>query len=303
MKTNLVKVNPNWIHLENPSEDEIQSITQKYNIPYDYLYSTLDPDEVSRAEKIHQQNIVQPALISLLYPLEDNQDSTTSSYINRTLSIILCENHVITCCKKNPVFLEEVMSQQFTLINSADQVYSISIELIWRVTRSYVFACRDVTSDMDTLYKKSRKSTKSDLIYDLADLDRSIIYLRTAVDENEPILQDISEAPYMQQYAEWIHDIFVENHQAQAMLDQTHQIAEHMDTTFSSIIQNNLNEIMKILTSLTIIVTIPTITAGLWGMNVDLPFMSHPAAFVIVGLITLAFMGIVILWLKYKDML
>lgn len=303
MKTNPLKVNPNWIHLENPSEDEIQSITQKYNIPYDYLYSTLDPDEVSRAEKIHQQNIVQPALISLLYPLEDNQDSTTSSYINRTLSIILCENHVITCCKKNPVFLEEVMSQQFTLINSADQVYSISIELIWRVTRSYVFACRDVTSDMDTLYKKSRKSTKSDLIYDLADLDRSIIYLRTAVDENEPILQDISEAPYMQQYAEWIHDIFVENHQAQAMLDQTHQIAEHMDTTFSSIIQNNLNEIMKILTSLTIIVTIPTITAGLWGMNVDLPFMSHPAAFVIVGLITLAFMGIVILLLKYKDML
>lgn len=98
MKTNPLKVNPNWIHLENPSEDEIQSITQKYNIPYDYLYSTLDPDEVSRAEKIHQQNIVQPALISLLYPLEDNQDSTTSSYINRTLSIILCENHVITCC-------------------------------------------------------------------------------------------------------------------------------------------------------------------------------------------------------------
>lgn len=76
-----------------------------------------------------------------------------------------------------------------------------------------------------------------------------------------------------------------------------------MDTTFSAIIQNNLNEIMKVLTSLTIIITIPMIVAGIWGMNIPLPFMEHPLSLAILMAVTVLLMIATARVLKHKDLL
>lgn len=291
-----------WMHLENPSQEEMSQIAEKHEFPLDYLYSTLDPDEVSRSEVLDQSRPKQAALISLLYPIEFNQ----GSFINRTLSIILKDDFIITCVKETPDFIMNVMNNQYKLIDQARDQYSIAIELIWHVTRSYVLGGRTMNNHMDELYSQSRKSTKSELLYRLADLDKSIIYMSTAIHENEPILNHLNQVKYIirdEQNKEWLHDILVENHQAKVMINQTRQILEQLNTTFSSMIQNNLNEIMKILTSLTIIITIPTIVASFWGMNVGVPFQDHPFSFVYLILITVLAMAITIYWLKKKDLL
>lgn len=295
-----------WIHLENPSEAEMKHIQDIVECPLDYFLSTLDPDEVSRSEQLDQEKIVNPALISLLYPIENKQFKTYGSYKNRTLSIILVDQIVVTCCKSNPQFLDNVIHNQFGLVTEIEDLTSIIIEILWQVTRAYIFACRDVENQMNQLYDDSKSSTKSELLYQLADLDRSTIYMATAIEENDPILKQLEQASYLtitQQNKDWLHDILVESHQASRMINQTHKILAQLDTTFSSLISHNLNEIMKILTSVTIIITIPTIIGGLWGMNVNLPFMSHPFAFIILIIITILLMIITMLWLKKKDLL
>lgn len=295
-----------WIHVEDPSNDEINYLTQTFNIPIDYLVSTLDPDEVSRSEKVKQESIIDPVLISLLYAIEDPQHDEPGNFINHTLSIILLKDCVITCVKQNPPFLTALLEGQYQLIKQPINQHSLVIELLWQIVRGYVIATRLVTSSINQLYESSKKATKSETIFRLADLDRSVIYLKMAIDENQPILEELYDAPYFinqPNRPDWLHDVLVENHQAKQMNYQTHQILQHLDTTFSSIIQNNLNEIMKVLTSLTIIITIPSITGALWGMNVGLPFMSHPFAFVIVILLTLLLMILAVFWLKKKEML
>lgn len=205
--------------------------------------------------------------------------------------------------KQTPDFLQEIIVRDYMIIKDDSNTLSIVIEIIWQMTKQYVYAGRDVTAHMDELYGKSRQSSKSELFYHLADLDRSIIYLSTAIEENHLILKKLNEQDYMKPFEEEMHDILVENHQADRMINQTRQILAQLDTTFSSIIQNNLNEIMKILTSLTIIITIPSIIGSIWGMNVNLPLMSHPLAFLIILIIIMLLMIVSVFWLRRKDLL
>lgn len=299
-------VGADWIHLEAPDKQEMTRVAEEFRFPLDYLLSTLDPDEVSRAEQLEQTKIVQPVLVSLLYPLEPEDRVNEGVYEDQTLSVILLDKQIVTCVRKNPDFLDHLLESEFELVKRPINERCLLIEIAWQVTRAYVYASRDISARMDQIHKQLRASSKSELLLLLADLDKSTIYLSTAVAENHPILRTLSVAPYLtgeELRREWIHDVLVENHQAEKMLDQTRQMLQQLDTTFSSIIQNNLNETMKKLTSLTIIITIPCITAGLWGMNVALPFSRDPLAFLVVLAITSLLMLLAYLWLKRKDFL
>ncbi len=292
-----------WIHLEAPDEAEMQTTSQMFGFPLDYLHTSLDPDEVSRSEKLDQTSLEDPVLILLLYPIAAENPG---SYFNRSIAIILLPGKIVTCLHSNPEFLNSILNNEFEIISEARQVNSLVIEMVWHIARGFVLASRDVQAQMDEVHARLRGSTKSDHLLRLADLDKSIIFLSTAVSENEPILKELAKASFIAVEAAdkaWLHDVLVENHQAYSMAGQTKQMLEQMDTTFASIIQNNLNDIMKVLTSVTIIITIPTIISGFWGMNVGLPLFDHPFAFGYMLVLTLALMVLAVFWLKRKDLL
>lgn len=285
----------NWIHLENPSMEKIQQLSNEYHFPIDYLVSTLDPDEVSRKEHLNKD---QPGLILLLAPYKDEKN-----YNTRTISIVLLKESVITCTLKNPDFMEGILDKTGDLIPNIETIEDLVVELLWQITSGFVLAGKEINTQLDYLYKQSIKSTKSELLYQLADLDKSVLYVSSAIEDNHPIIDSLSQTDFLKEYKEELHDILVENHQAKRMSDKTRRVLTQLDTTFSSIIQNNLNEIMKILTSLTIIITIPSIIGSIWGMNVGLPFMNHPLAFVIIVALIFILMIVSIYWLRKKDLL
>lgn len=295
-----------WIHLESASEAEMLEIIESYDLPPDYLYSTLDPDEVSRAEHLEQENVEQPVLILFLYPLSAAAKSDPGNFHTRALSIILLPKLVITCSAVNPLFMDDLANNRFERVSDLEDIHGIIIEIAWRIASSFVLASKEVRTQMDQLQSKLQKSTKTEHLLKLAALDKSIIYLNTAIEENNLILKKMSQLPYLthgEQEKAWLHDVMVENHQASCMSAQTRRMLAQLDATFSSIIQNNLNVIMKVLTSLTIIITIPTIISGYWGMNVNLPFMHHELSFAFILILTVVLMIVAIYLLRRKDLL
>lgn len=298
--------NAHWIHLCDPSLEEIESLAKAYNFPMDFLTTGLDIDEVSRSEQVLQASIEKPALALLILTEKESKNNTDFWYTNYPISMVLLKDKLITLSKKEHSIFKELENNAFKIIRQVHHIHDIVFELGWQIVSRSVLASRDITSEMDILYQKSRRSSKSDLIYSLADLDRSAVYLAHATRCNQKVFEQLSKALFIihhHKYQEWMHDIVIENHQAHLMIEQTRQILQQLDTTFSSIIQNNLNETMKILTSLTIIITIPSIIGSLWGMNVQLPFMNHPYAFLFIMISTMLLMAIVVIWLRRKDLL
>ena len=99
-----------------------------------------------------------------------------------------------------------------------------------------------------------------------------------------------------------LEDVIIENKQAIEMANIYSNILSGMMDAFASVISNNLNMVMKFLTSVTIVLTIPTMIASFFGMNVPVPLAGQPYAFVIIIAISLAISSILALFMAKKKM-
>lgn len=300
------QVEANWIHLENPSLDDMVQISQKHHFPLDYLTSALDPDEIPREEGLIRKNDRKTALITCLYPRKNSKEVSDWAYVTCPISIVIVGDKVYTCVKKTPDFMENMLLGQSDLGVVFSNPLEMMIELFWRISKEYIRLLRGINQRTNDIHAQLRTSTKSELLLELSELQKTVIYFETAIDENSPLVDAVAQSNFFKidrTCEAHLYDVQVENYQAEKMIHQTSELLEKLSEIFTGIVSQNLNIVMKILTSLTIIITIPTIVAGIWGMNVKLPFENHPWAFVILGVLTLGVCALTAWWLKQRDLL
>lgn len=137
-------------------------------------------------------------------------------------------------------------------------------------------------------------------------LEKSLVYLSTALKSNELVMEKTLRGKIIKLYEEdedILEDAITENRQAIEMAQIYNNILNGTMDAYASIISNNLNAVMKTLTSITIILAVPTMISSFWGMNVSLPFEANPFGFVIMVLIAIIITLVVTVWLSKKDML
>ena len=137
-------------------------------------------------------------------------------------------------------------------------------------------------------------------------LEKSLVFFSTSLKANEVVLEKMLKTNFVKRYPDdedLLEDVIIENKQAIEMAAIYRDILSGTMDAFASVISNNLNMVMKFLAAVTIILSIPTLIASLWGMNVDVPFEKTPGGFVFVSIIALALTGIVTLVLWKKKML
>jgi len=150
------------------------------------------------------------------------------------------------------------------------------------------------------------KSMKNRELVQMLKLEKSLVFFSTALKSNEILLEKMLKTNYIKKYpedTELLEDVIIENKQAIEMCTIYRNIVSGTMTTFASIISNNLNMVMKLLASITIIIAIPTLFASFWGMNVPVPFTGNPIGFWIVLGVASLFTALVTLILAKKDML
>ena len=139
-------------------------------------------------------------------------------------------------------------------------------------------------------------------------LEKSLVYFTTSLKSNEVVMEKTLRGKVLKLYEEdedILEDAIIENKQAMEMSKIYSDILNGTMDAYASIISNNLNGVMKFLTSITIILAIPTMIASYWGMNVEVPmeFSHSPWAFYAVVLFSIILGIIAMIWLKKKDML
>jgi len=286
-----------WVNLVAPTEQEINQVVNKAQIPLDFIKDPLDEEERSRIE--HDDNNV---LIIVNLPMVSNDEKGIPFYDTIPLGMIIAGDCFITVClKDNPifhVFVQNKVKQFFTYKKTR-----FSFQILYFIATSYLKYLKQIIKMTDEIEKKLHQSMKNKELFSLLNMEKSLVYFTTSLKSNNIVMQKMLKSKYMKMYEddqELLEDVIVENQQAIEMSETHTTILSGMMDAFASVISNNLNIVMKFLTSITIILSLPTMVASFYGMNVQIPFQDYPHAFFIAMTISVLLSSVtaVIFWKK-----
>lgn len=272
-----------WLCLEQPSDTEISTVAETFSFPSDYITDVLDDTENSRFEKLAQETFADPALLLVQYPFAKLSPAGYLQIETYPFSIILTpDGKMITASNYEPEFIKKILQKKFSDSANSNAIWEILFQMFWEMSASFNILLASMKTHSDTLENQIQVATENKQLSQIMNIQKSLIYFEQATMDNQHVFQKFFETNLLGWDATGhgqMHDILVENRQAQISARLQLKLVEKMNETFSSIVSNNLNNVMKILTSLTIVLTIPTIIGSIYGMNIQLPFANRDDAF------------------------
>ena len=269
-----------WIHMVAPTYEEINKISKITKLNEEVLLSVMDEEESARLDDDDDFT-----LIVLDVPV-----SVDNFYETYPLAIIYNDDYYLTICKKD-IKLVDLMLKKFKKIEPHKHV-RLTLQIMYRIASSYIFSLKNLDVKRNKIEKKLYESMKNNELLDLMTLNKSLVYFSTSLNANKIVLSQVKKLKEYKKYEddfELMEDVEVENNQAIEMCTIYRNIVEGMMNAFSSIISNNLNVVMKTLAVVTIVISIPTLVASLFGMNFkEIPMDDNPSGFWITIAVSLA---------------
>ena len=285
-----------WVNLVYPSEDELKTVSAILGVEPSFLRAALDEEETSRIDSEDGQTLIivdTPAM---------EQDETGVVYSTLPLGIIVTEKHIITVCLKETSVVRDLQDGMVKDVRTQQRTRFI-LNILLLVAKRYLKYLKQIEKTYNHMERQLTKSQRNKDLMQLLDLQKSLVYFNTSLKANEVTLEKILRGRIVTLYEEdhdLLEDVLIEIRQAIEMAQIYSSIISSMMDSFSSIISNNLNVIMKVLTSITILLTIPNIIFSFYGMNVaGLPFDQF---FWVPILISMVIVAIVAIILKKKDL-
>ena len=255
-----------WVNVVNPSAVEIEE-TYGLGIPLDFLTYSLDLDERPRTEKEAGTTLL---LLRIPYYQGDVEDIPFTTV---PLGIILCYDYIITVCKYEIPFLNNLVSKhgQYFSTNKRNRFI---LQILLAIANEYLDTVRMVNKKVDQIEDQLQKSIQNKEVLELLKFQKSLELLSTALKSNELVFEKMQRTRFFATYpedADLLEDVITENQQAIEMTNISGNILSQMMDAFASIISNNQNQVIKVLTSVTIILSLPTLISSFYGMNLTLP--------------------------------
>jgi len=285
-----------WISVANPSSPELDEIHTKLHVPMQFMTDPLDLDEMARIE-IEDEHI----LIVLRIPYYDKDDPDVP-FITIPMGIIFTDRYVITVCSKNiENFWDFFNGRPKTFYTESKNRFLLQIFL--KSALAYLKYLKEIDKRTDSIERELHKSLKNEELIRLLNLEKCLVYFTTSLRSNELVMERLERVRSLkitEDEKDILDDVIIENKQAIEMSNIYSNILSGMMDAFASVISNNLNVVVKLLTSVTIILMIPTLIASVYGMNVRLPFQTSTHAFLITIIISTIFssIGVLIFWRK-----
>jgi magnesium transporter len=266
-----------WLNVIDPNPEEIKLLVDM-GVPQDYITYPLDLDERPRTERENGD-----LLIVLRIPYFQGETSDVP-YITIPMGIILTKDYIVTVCKYENEILGGFSSGRIRDLSTSKRNRFI-LRLLLATATQYLAYLRRITKVIDQLEDKLQASTRNKEVLELLKYEKSLTYFTTALRSNELMMERLERSLLFKMYPDdedLLEDVLTENQQAIEMVNIAGNILSQMMDAFASIISNNLNMVMKVLASITIVLALPTMIASFYGMNVELPMQHSAYAFLLV---------------------
>lgn len=263
-----------WINLINPSEGELRQVWEAVDAPADFFTDPLDADERARMDydEGHLLLIVRLPVV--------NQDDENIPFTTLPLGVILSGSRIITICK-SPNEIVGKFAEAKVKGFKTNAPGRFVIQLFHEIALTYLRYLKEINRRTSEIEVGLHRSLRNEGLVKLINIEKSLVYFMTSLKANDILMERIQRSSPLkltEDEFDLLDDALTESKQAIGMTKIYTDILSGMMGHFGSIISNNLNSVMKLLTTITIILMIPNIITGFYGMNIELPWQSDPHA-------------------------
>lgn len=291
-----------WVQMIQPSQQECEEISESLNIDINDIKAALDVEESSRIELEDDYTLV---LVDIPTPEVRHEKQ---SYTTIPLGIILTPDVIVTVCTEDTPVLKHFVVNRVKEFSTKKRLRFV-YQILYRTAATYQMNLRTIDKRRTEIEGRIGEKTEDVDLIDLHELESTLVYFATSLRANGAVLDRLTRYKRLEQYPEdkeLLEDVIVENQQAIEMTTIYRDIINGTRELMSSVIDNRLNNIMKYLTSITIVMAIPTVISGIYGMNVDerwMPLANTPYGFLIICVFTLLICICTMLFLHKRKML
>lgn len=260
-----------WINLVNPSEAEIKKVCESIQIQDDFICDALDFEEKARIDTEEDDNTI---LFVVDVPIIEKSEDT-DAYTTMPLGMIVVRDDffITVSLRKNKIIesFEKTKIKNFQTYKKTRFIFQI-LYLNASYFLTYLKQINKETEIAEYILKNSMKNKE---LLKLLSLEKGLVYFTTSLKSNEIVMERTMKGKIVKLYEEdedILEDAIIENRQAIEMANIYRDILNGTMDAYASIISNNLNSVMKTLTSITIVLAVPTMISSFWGMNVELSF-------------------------------
>ena len=274
-----------WINIIDPTPYELKVVSNLTEVDPDFLRSALDDEERSHTD-VEDDSV----MVLTNVPVCRDRDR----YDALPLAIIVTEEYIITVClEETPVMME--FNERTAKLFRTYKKTRFLFQILYKSATYFLRYLRQISKISDEIEDQLRHDMKNSEILRLLTLQKGLTYFNAAIRSNGAVLDKLTRMrnnqnlqPILKTYEEdedLLEDVIIENKQAREMVEMYSKILARLADTFSSIISNNQNLVMKFLAAMTIIVAIPTVVSSFFGMNVPVPFAENPLGFAYIMII------------------
>ena len=278
-----------WVNVECPTPEDIHYLTNQFNVPESFLSDIADTDERPRIE--YEGNWLWTII---RIPVQSQEQGIPFTTI--PLGIMTNNEIIISVC----YYKTELIPDFIRYTRRKEVVVRHKYDLILRLIHSsavwFLKYLKQINIDISAAEKELERSIRNEDLLRLMRLQKTLVYFNTSIRGNEVMIGKLrtifQDTDYLD--TELVEDVIIELKQALNTVNIYSDILTGTMDAFASIISNNVNTIMKRMTSLSIVLMLPTLIASFYGMNVDIHLEEVPFAFSLIvlfsiGLSTLAF--------------
>ena len=289
-----------WIQMINPSVAEGQMVAEALDADIEDVLAALDEEESSRIE-------LQDGYTLILVDIPSTEiRHDKESYTTIPLGIILTGDVIATICTEDTPVLQAFLNNRVKEFSTKKKLRFV-YQILYRISVLYQSDLRIIDKMRTEIEERVGEDTEEEDLIALHELESTLVYFATSLRSNGVVLDRLTRYKRLEQYPEdkeLLGDVIVENKQAIEMTTIYRDIINGTRELMSSVIDNRLNNVMKYLTSITLVMAVPTVISGLYGMNVEgIPLGKSIYGFGVVCLITLIVCILTMVILHRKKML
>ena len=268
-----------WVNLVDPTTTELEAVIAAKNVPRDFLTDPLDRDERPRFDYDDDATLL---IVHVPCPVEGDE---VAPYCTVPLGIVLTGESVITVCSMRTPVTSAFLDQIRRVCPPKDK-YRFAFRLLWHGGVLFLRYLHDIHQRTNLLEEELHESISNKVLLKLLTIEKTFVYFTTSLKADTIALARANTSRQVvltEDDSDQLEDALVEYQQALETATIHANILNGTLDTFASLINNNLNNVMKYLTAVTILLAVPTLVASIYGMNLTtLPFMAHPHSFAIV---------------------